>query len=459
MTVQATAAQLALTAESRYSPTALAASSVNKSLTIHRWANWIAGFSGEFASEVIRHYLPFTHSDSLVMDPFAGVGTTLIEAQRLGTNSLGVEINPFAALVCRVKLQATKTNVTAVRSAIDQYLAYMGPKEEMLCHFAGHESEAPIQPTALRPPGFTSRIPFFSTGIEQQVLFTLDFIRGLPKEVADLFRVALASVMVDFSNYSYEPSLGSRPAAGKDLITTASVCSVVSNKLREMADDICEYQEEFRQQNRQPKGVIYQTSIFNAPRFLDPGSVDLVVTSPPYMNNYHYVRNTRPHLYWIDLISSPKDTKKLEEQNFGKFWQTVRGDRPIALGFPLPELEEQIAEIRASNTGKGVYGGEGWANYVASYMNDCYRFCGFLTRVLKPGGVAVIVVGNSVIQGKEVRVEEYLGDIGGRWGLERMGTVKLRNRVGSSIVNTGARLNGTKKHELYDAAVVIRRAH
>jgi DNA modification methylase len=457
VTVQAATAQLALTTESQYSPTALAASSANKSLTIHRWANWIAGFSGGFVSEAIRHYLPFPRPDSLVMDPFAGVGTTLIEAQRMGINSIGVEINPFAALVCRVKLRAEKTNVNGVRLAVAQYLTYMEPKEQMLSRFVGHENEAPIQPTSIRPPGFTSRIPFFSSGIEQQVLFTLEFICGLPKDVADHFRVALASVMVDFSNYSYEPSLGSRPAAGKNLITTASVCSFVSNKLGEMADDICEFQQELQQQRERHKGTVYQTSIFNASRFLNPSSVDLIVTSPPYMNNYHYVRNTRPHLYWINLISSPKDTKKLEGQNFGKFWQTVRAEGPIALGFSLPELEHQIAEIRTSNTGKGVYGGEGWANYVVTYMNDSYRFCGLLTRVLKPGGVAVIVVGNSVVQGKEVRVEEYLEDIGAMWGLERIGMVRLRNRVGSSIVNTGARLNGTEKHELYDAAVVLRR--
>jgi len=34
------------------------------------------------------------------------------------------------------------------------------------------------------------------------------------------------------------------------------------------------------------------------------------------MNNYHYVRNTRPQIFWLSLISSPKELRQLEEANF-----------------------------------------------------------------------------------------------------------------------------------------------
>ena len=52
--------------------------------------------------------------------------------------------------------------------------------------------------------------------------------------------------------------------------------------------------------------------------------MDLLVTSPPYLNNYHYNRNTRPHLYWLGFCSSPGDMKHLEEHNFGTYWQNAR---------------------------------------------------------------------------------------------------------------------------------------
>ena len=43
-----------------------------------------------------------------VLDPFAGVGTTLIEALKHGDDAVGFEINPYAALACRVKAESTR---------------------------------------------------------------------------------------------------------------------------------------------------------------------------------------------------------------------------------------------------------------------------------------------------------------------------------------------------------------
>jgi len=75
----------------------------NKSRPIHRWVPWIAGFSGEFVKNALRRYLD---RPGLVLDPFAGVGTTLVEALLLGHQAVGFEINPYAALACRVKTTA-----------------------------------------------------------------------------------------------------------------------------------------------------------------------------------------------------------------------------------------------------------------------------------------------------------------------------------------------------------------
>ena len=427
-----------------------AASSHNKSLSMHRWANWIAGFSGEFArSAIFRHAQDDRgcsngKSGFVVLDPFAGVGTTLVEANRLGLNSIGFEINPFAALVCRVKLEAADVFLRDLQESVKGYKGFM-------------EGSGSREPHSLPPDGFRSRIPFFSPAVERKVLLTIDYMSGLPPRIKDIFRVAFASVMVDFSNYSYEPSLGTRPAAGKSLVDDAEVGKIVSAKLQDMVEDIAEFQEEVADGTYSPNRRVYEHSFFDAEKRISAESVDLVVTSPPYMNNYHYVRNSRPQLFWIGLIQSPSELKPLETGNFGKFWQTVRSDKPAPLTPRLPQLEEEIAEIRCINSDRGVYGGNGWANYVTAYMNDLDRFCGLLNYVLKPGGTAVVVVGNSIVQGREIKVEERLCDIAQLRGLSVVSVDKLRERVGSSIVNSGARQRSKSKSALYDAAVAIHR--
>ena len=394
------------------------------------------------------------------MDPFAGVGTTLVEANRLGLDTVGFELNPYAALVCRVKLNSKNLSISDLVESIAGYEAFISRVERYSGSPNCDGTHCPtLQPHSSPPEGFKSRIPFLSPAVERKVLFTMDYFRDLTPPIRELFGVALSSVIIDFSNYSYEPSLGSRPAAGKELVLDAAVGNILIKKLKHMLEDIAEFQSEATDRLGSPTWHVHECSFFHAENFIEPGSVDLVVTSPPYMNNYHYVRNSRPQLFWTGLVNSPAELKRLENNNFGKYWQTVRASAPIPLTPWLPELKEQIDVIRQTNSSKGVYGGNGWANYITTYMNDLYRFCELLAKTLRLGGTAVVVLGNSIVQGCEIKVDKYLCDIAVLRGLRVLGVTKLRDRVGSSIINSGSRLRTSSKSTLYDAAVVLRRTN
>jgi hypothetical protein len=82
----------------------------NKQRPIHRWVPWIAGFSSEFVPEAFRRYRPNGRTrPAVVLDPFCGVGTTLIEALRCGYDAVGFQINPYATLAARAKCEAART--------------------------------------------------------------------------------------------------------------------------------------------------------------------------------------------------------------------------------------------------------------------------------------------------------------------------------------------------------------
>jgi hypothetical protein len=182
-----------------------------------------------------------------------------------------------------------------------------------------------------------------------------------------------------------------------------------------------------------------------------------MVTSPPYMNNYHYVRNTRPQLYWLNFIASPGEQKRLETHNFGQYWQTVRDAEPVALTFTHHELEATLQQLRATRTVRGAYGGPGWGNYVATYFNDCCRFMGALKHVLARRGVGVVVIGNSIIQGIDIRTERLLGEIAIMQGLHLEGVYCIRDkRVGASITQSSVRQGVRSQATLSEFAVVVR---
>ena len=422
----------------------------NRELPLHRWVPWVAGFSAQFVDDCLTKYLPPNGTRELcVLDPFAGVGTTLVQSFVRGLNVVGFEINPYAALASRTKLNAVMVGPAEFQRNIAAFERFMEARPR-----------AQGDPKTRPPTGFSGRTQLFSPKVQRKVLFALDFISALDsEEMRDLFRIALGSTMVSFSNYSYEPSLTRRVAVGKSEIEDADVREVVSAKLSLMLDDIRWLRSEMKQWECDPSHRVLAASIFKAQDYLKKGSVDLVITSPPYLNNYHYPRNTRPQLHWLGFASGPGYSGAKENESFGKFWQTVRDLSPTRLYFTLPELAEDLKTIRGLNTEKASYGGPGWANYVATYFNDTHRFCGILANALRPKGAAVIVLGNSIIQGVEMRTDQYFGQIAELQGLKFEDTILLRKkRTGSSIIRSSVRVDKAEhKAVLYESAIVLRK--
>jgi hypothetical protein len=425
----------------------------NKTLPLHRWVPWVAGFSAEFVEDSIQRYLPERGPEHWVLDPFAGVGTTLAESYLSGLNVVGFEINPYAALATKIKLNAIRISVRELAHEIAAFERFMEKAESGL---------AKREPHSQAPTGFSGKTQLFSPKVQKKVLFALDFINGITESrLRDIFLLGLGSVMVSFSNYSYEPSLTRRKAVGKPNIEDANVGLSLSAKLHLILEDIGWAQGHMKLLGYRPKARVYSNSIFAALECLQQRNfVDLLVTSPPYLNNYHYPRNTRPQLHWLGFASGKGYKSAREAESFGKFWQTVRDSEPIALTFKMPELSDVIAAIRGRNTEKGCYGGPGWANYVATYFNDTYRFCRVLSELLKPDAVSIIVLGNSIIQGIEVKTDYFFGKVGEIVGLKFEDNHLLRNkRTGNSIIQSSVRVEeAVAKVVLYESGVVLRKA-
>jgi len=420
----------------------------NRREPMHRWVPWIAGFSAAFVEGVFDAVISSPPREVTVLDPFAGVGTTLIEGLRRGCNVAGFEINPYAALACRVKVDAVQCDVNSLSETVERLGAFMRRKLR----------SKKAAPRSVPPAGFRTRSPFLSPGVERQALFLRDFIVNEKEQfVRDILKVALGSVIVGFSNYSYEPSLGTRSAAGKSDIVNADVPGVVTQKLREMIADIAFMQRHMARFDYEPSAQVHQRSYLDAGDVVPPASIDVLITSPPYLNNYHYIRNTRPQMYWLDLAKEPADLKQVEVESFGQFWQTVRAGPEVELKVNVSGLRGCLDVIRRLNADKGVYGGKGWANYAARYFNDCDRFCEVTRTLMKPGARAIVVIGNNILQGVEIKTDEFFARIAEAHGFRVAGMHRVRRkRTGSSIVNSSVRAGVTRKRtELYETAVEL----
>ncbi|MCI0397814.1 MAG: site-specific DNA-methyltransferase [Chloroflexi bacterium] len=418
----------------------------NKTLPVHRWVPWIAGFSREFVRGALKQYL---NHQGIVLDPFAGVGTTLVEAILLGHQVVGFEINPYAAFACQVKVNAYQSSIESLHDEIERFQSFYIEKVS-----------SDYVPNSAPPKEFKTRARFYSPQVLRKVLILHDFVDSIKdNQLQNLFRIAFSSTMVRYSNYSYEPSLGRRVSAGKEEIHDFSVGRAIVEKLLEIAQDISWLQDHLPAKEVNAK--IINDSFFRYQNYLVSESIDLIITSPPYLNNYHYNRNTRPQLYWLGYAQGPQDLKPLENDNFGKYWQTVREQESLSLTFSLPhsDIEERLEALREINAQRGIYGGNGWANYAASYFNDCYGFAIGVKHILKPGGTALVVIGNSILQGIMMPTDKYLGQIAEHIGLELVKIdIPRATRIGNSIIQSNVRVAKAKdSHRLYEAVLELRK--
>ena len=417
----------------------------NREAPVHRWVPWIAGFSRQFVQDALARHVP---EPGVVLDPFAGVGTTLVEADIAGHEAVGFEINPYAAFAARTKLEAHRLEPARLGAAAVEFARFMEG-----CERTGRA------PKASPPAAFRTRAPFYSPAVERKVLLALDFMETLEAPTAAFFRLAFAATMVGYSNYSYEPSLGRKASVGRPEVQDDDVAGAIAAKLQQMAEDAAWYRRE-RPYPERDDGRVFEESFFDGYAALDEGSVDLLVTSPPYLNNYHYNRNTRPHLYWLGFCSAPRDLKRLEELNFGTYWQNARDEAHVDLDPSIDnaEIRKAIDAVRQRNPEKGVYGGNGWANYAARYFNDCARFLDGAAWCLRPGATALVVIGNSILQGVPIPTDRFLAAIATSRGF-RVADIHIprETRVGSSIVESSVRAGKANGSALYESVVELRR--
>lgn len=416
----------------------------NREIPIHRWVPWVAGFSKHFVEDAINRYAP---EPGVVLDPFAGVGTTLVEADHVGHEAIGFEINPYAAFATEAKLKAHRVNLDLLQDSVSHFRMFM---EESVGKGA--------RPKSTPPAAFRTRAPFYSPKVEQKVLFALDFIARQEYRIANIYRLAFAATMVTYSNYSYEPSLGRKATVGRPDVEDYDVAGAVSDKILQMASDAAWYRDT-RSRRKRKDGRIFMQSFFDGHTKIEKNSVDLLITSPPYLNNYHYNRNTRPHLYWLGFCSAPSDMKHLEELNFGTYWQNARDCDRIELDPSINDraIRKTIVELRQRNPSKGIYGGNGWANYAARYFNDCVRFIKGAAWCLRPGATALVVIGNSILQGVPIPTDRFLANIAESGGFKAIDIhIPRDTRVGSSIINSSVRANKTNENSLYEAIVELR---
>lgn len=356
---------------------------------IHRWYRLTASFSPAFVGRVLSEKVAHR-----VLDPFSGVGTTLLEASRLGHQATGVELNPFLRDISRLKCEISLIDDARVAAAlIDVKRDYdTNEKATRGTRMASWKKNS-LQPPV--PPLYAIE-NWWPWAILRKLLLLRQSIDANTDEGAAerlLLRVALARVAMALDKQSHTslsyPKLARR-----------------FEPLTPFLDAVAEMRADVRLAKIPGSARCLRGDSRHLDRVLGGQKFDIVVTSPPYCNRFTYTRQTRPMLYFLGYFHNTRQSGDLDIDAVGGTWGRATDRLRRVVKEPDP------GAVRAVQRVARLEGASRFAhNYVVEYCNALYSHLSSLQGHLNDGAELHYVIGNSYLYGIEIPADRMLGDL------------------------------------------------
>lgn len=331
----------------------------------------------QIARRLIERY---SKPDDTILDPFCGSGSVLAEAKILGRKSVGIDVNPLACLIAKVKTTPIDPRV------LEHYWNWISKK-----------LKEPINP---KIPNFFNLEYWFKEKTIKKLSILKEVLSQIEnKDIRDFFYVCFSKTVID-----------------------VSLCRSKEYKLYRMSEDEIKkfnpdtFKEFERNVKKGIKGMKeYFEKATNKPAIimlgdsrylpLEDKSVDLIVTSPPYGDSkttVAYGQFSRYPALWIGF--DEKLVRSIDKISIG-------GNRKKP-DFHSETLEKILSEIEKRN--------EKRAKDVESYFADLGKCIFEFSRVLK--GYACIVIGNRTVSRVKIPTDKIIVEIAKEANLEHVTT-------------------------------------
>lgn len=367
----------------------------------HRWFGFVAGFSPEYVRECVAE-AGLTPTD-VILDPFAGCGTTMVEANALGIRSVGFEPHLFLADICRAKLLAGADPAWAYE--IQALLEDAEPKSV----------SSAFSPAAAE---FLQKlVPSASLEILAGAREICLRLRGNKALLARL----VVSKVLDLCSHAKTDGIYKAPTSRKVAIEYSTalldVCSMLTSDLSAA-----------RLAGIRNRSHLFQASSENMAG-LKSQCCALLITSPPYLNNFDFAEMTRMYLYfwgyardWKEiservrarLIVNTTTALKGHKEHLGRY----RDETPASVRSVLDGYQRELSIRRQRKAGKKEYD-----SLIYPYFAQMSRVMMSAATALKADSQVRIILSDAALYGVHIKAHEILGAI-----LEALGYGEVRLR-------------------------------
>ena len=399
---------------------ALVSYQANRNAPFYRWFKYREGFSSELVEFFLTTFKPKDKQLPRVLDPFAGAGTTLTTATRLGWQATGIELMPVGAMVTRAHLVIDAVDISEFKRELERLVTF-----SLDSNNTNGEKFPHIRITAQA----------FSLETEAAIVAYKTFLATIEDEaVRSLFHLACLAILEDVS-YTRKDGQYLRwdNRSGRTLKATFYKSEIyefrraITKQLELMLIDLQQYGGDSLVRNA---CLIEGSCLAELPR-LCANSFDLIITSPPYCNRYDYTRTYALELAFLgngeDAVKNLRQTllsatvenkskrKWLSEQykNCGNIELFNRA----AAGFDDNSALQEVLSLLCAARTSGRLNNKNIPNLVENYFFEMSFVVNELARILAPGGRVVMVNDNVQYIGEEVPVDLILSDFAANAGL------------------------------------------
>ncbi len=381
-------------------------------LPVHGWFRFSAGYSADWVKALVREHAQ--HDAARVLDPFVGSGTTVVAAQAAGADAVGLESHPFYVRLAQAKAQ----------------WSLVAPED--------FQARALLLLEQTKPVMLTDPAPLLGKCFEPEALSRLIGLRDTLARLTtqdptdQLLWLALVSIVrrcsyVGTAQWQYV--LPNRRKAR------------VQEPWQAFRDQVTRMTQDLRamQTLGLGRGEVLQGDARTCALVPDSWAT-LVISSPPYPNNYDYADAARLEMTFLGDVDSWGDLQaKVRSHLIRSCSQHMRGfDIDEALKSPL--LSPIIAELgpvaaELSILAQERKGHKRYDSMVTAYFTDLAETWHALRRTCAPGATVCFVIGDSAPYGVHVPAERWLGELAraagyGFWRFEktRDRNIKWENR-------------------------------
>jgi DNA modification methylase len=387
----------------------------------HGYHRYPAKFIPQIVSRLVEKY---TKEGDLIVDPFGGCGTTLVESKVMGRCSVGVDINPVAVLI-------TKAKITPIDpKKIEE--AFATVKIKLDAYGKDTEVKAPEH----------ERIDYwFKPEEKRKLAFIFAEISKLKDEdIRDFFYCGFSNILKNCSIWLQKSNKPTRDIHKKPSDPVPTFYKQIKMMMRGNA--------QFYELSKEKNHLEILSQVYCADARTIPAkdnSVSLIVTSPPYVTSYEYADLHQLTALWLEYTKDLNDFRK-------RFIGTsYHHKKDLILN---SELAEKIRNELLKKDNK-------IAEEVSTYFSEMNQVFVEMKRMLKEGGKTCIVIGNTSLKGVEILNAEVFAEQLQNLGLRIVDIIKReipsKNLPSFRDEKTGkfARMSDKNKVSVYPTEYIL----